>query len=347
MYNFNIERINLKNERNVEEVRDFLKEFNLELDNDVDYTVVIREGEKVKATCSKAKSVFKCFAIDNTLRGEGISATLINALNDKLFEEGVYHSFIFTKPENLEIFQGIGYKEVARTHNVALLENGIYDIHSYLETLGDTQEITSKKQRGAIVVNCNPLTLGHLYLIEEAARNCEELLVFVVEENKSLFPFEIRFNLVKEGTKHLKNVKVIKGGEYIISSATFPSYFLRKKDDILEAYTSLDATIFGKYFGSKFNIKKRFVGNEPYCDVTNYYNNSLKRVLPQYGIEVFETVRKEEAGRPISASRVREYLKEDKMEEVKNIVPQVTYDFLLTEEGKGIRENIKRSNSPH
>ncbi|MEG0773109.1 [citrate (pro-3S)-lyase] ligase [Clostridium sp.] len=347
MYNLSLEKVNLKNEKNVDEVKNFLKEFNLDLDSDVDYTVVLRSEDKIKATCSKAKSVFKCFAICKDLRGEGVTATLINALNDKLFEQGIYHSFIFTKPENIEFFQGVNYKIVATSEKVALLENGVYNINSYLDKLGDQYYILDKKKRGAIVVNCNPLTLGHLYLIEEASRNCEELLVFVVEENKSLFPFEIRFNLVKEGTKYLKNVKVIKGGEYIISSATFPSYFLRKKDDILEAYTSLDATIFGKYFGNKFNIKKRFVGNEPYCEVTNSYNKALKTVLPGYNIEVCEIERKEEQGLPISASRVREYLKENKIEEVKKIVPKVTYDFLLTEEGQVIREKIKSSNSPH
>lgn len=347
MYDLNVEKINLNKHEDIEEVKSFLQGFDLDLDGDVDYTVVVRQGGEIKATCSKARSVFKCFAIDNSLRGEGITATLINALNDKLFQEGRYHSFIFTKPENIEIFEGVGYKCIARGDKVALLENGIYDIKDYLEKLKKIHKITEKKQRGAIVVNCNPLTLGHLYLIEEASQNCEELLVFVVEENKSLFPFEVRYNLVKQGTNHIENIKVIKGGEYIISSATFPSYFLRKKDDILEAYTNLDATIFGKYFGSEFNIVKRFVGNEPYCEVTCAYNSALQKVLPQYGIEVIEVERKQDQGFPISASKVREYLKEDNMEEVEKIVPKVTYDFLLTKEGKDIREKIKVSNSPH
>lgn len=347
MYNLNVEKVNLKNEKSVEEVRSFLKSFNLDLDSDVDYTVVITEREEIKATCSKAKSVFKCFAISEELRGEGVTATLINALNDKLFAEGMYHNFIFTKPENLEIFQGVGYKEVASVNKVVLLENGVYNIESYLNKLGKKYDILQGKQRAAMVVNCNPLTLGHLYLIEEAAKKCEELLVFVVEENKSLFPFEVRFKLVKEGTSHLHNVKVIEGGEYIISSATFPSYFLRRKDDILEGYTSLDATIFGKHFGKKFSINKRFVGNEPYCEVTSAYNKALKQVLPRYGIEVIEVYRKEEKGLPISASRVRQLIKEDSLEEIRKIVPKVTYDFLLSEEGKVVMEKIKAVDSPH
>ena len=97
MYNLNLEKINLNKDRDVLEVKDFLKKFNLDLDNDVDYTVVIRQEGEIKATCSKAKSVFKCFAVSEELRGEGVSAILLNGLNDRLFEENIYHSFIFYK----------------------------------------------------------------------------------------------------------------------------------------------------------------------------------------------------------------------------------------------------------
>lgn len=347
MYNLNLEKINLNKDRDVLEVKNFLKEFNLDLDKDVDYTVVIRQNDEIKATCSKAKSVFKCFAVSEELRGEGVSAILLNALNDKLFEENIYHSFIFTKPENIEIFLGLGYKLIERVEKVALLENGIYNIDSYLHKISKKYNLEEKRERSSLVMNCNPFTTGHLYLIEEASKVSEEVLVFIVEENKSLFPFEVRYNLVKSGTEHLKNVKVLPGGEYIISSATFPSYFLRKKDDILSAYTSLDGKIFGKYFCNKFNINKRFLGQEPYCEVTNQYNKSLKEILPLFNVEVIEIIRKGYEDIAISASAVRELIKEENMNKIKEIVPKVTYDFLNTKEGVEIRERIKLSNSPH
>ncbi|GAA0123693.1 MULTISPECIES: [citrate (pro-3S)-lyase] ligase [Clostridium] len=347
MYNLNLEKINLNKDRDVLEVKDFLKKFNLDLDNDVDYTVVIRQEGEIKATCSKAKSVFKCFAVSEELRGEGVSAILLNGLNDRLFEENIYHSFIFTKPENIEIFSGLGYKLIETVEKVALLENGIYNIESYLYKLSKKYNLEEKKERSSLVMNCNPFTLGHLYLIEEAAKVSEEVLVFIVEENKSLFPFDVRYNLVKNGTEHLRNVKVIPGGEYIISSATFPSYFLRKKDDILEAYTSLDGKIFGKYFCNKFNINKRFIGEEPYCQVTSQYNKSLKEILPKFNVDVIEIPRKSYEDIAISASKVRELIKEENMNKIKEMVPKVTYDFLNAKEGVEIREKIKLSNSPH
>lgn len=346
MYGLELQSIDLKDKLEREEVDKFLGKLGLRLDTDVDYTLVMKEQNVIKATCSKAKNVLKCFAVDLDLRGEGITSTLISKLIDKLFEEGIYHSFIFTKPENIAIFTSLNYKLIHEVKGAALLENGIYDINRYLEKLVLKYDI-SKGEKAALVMNCNPFTLGHKYLIEKAATENDEVIVFIVEEDKSLFPFEVRYNLVKEGTKHLKNVKVIPGGEYIISSATFPSYFLREESTRLKAYTQLDAGIFGKYFCSKLNIKKRYVGSEPYCKVTNEYNEALKEVLDEYGVKLCIIERLKSSGSEISASTVRRFIKDNNIEELKNILPQVTLDFLQSDNGKKIMEKIKISNTPH
>ena len=346
MYGYEPERVNVKNEAERREVEEFLKSFDLNLDNDVDYTIVIRKDNQIIATCSKAKNVLKCFAVSEELRGEGITSTLISHLIDKLFEEGIYHSFIFTKPSKAHIFQALNFKLIHEANDVALLENGIYDINKALDTMAKKYNI-GDGAKAALVMNCNPFTLGHQYVIEEAAKRSSEVLVFIVEENRSLFPFNVRYDLVTKGVAHLKNVKVIPGGEYIISSATFPSYFLREEGSKLKAYTELDASVFGKYFCKRFNITKRFVGEEPYCKVTNEYNNALKKVLPQYGVELCEIQRKQYKADAISASSVRELIKRDKLEAVKDIVPKVTWEFLNTSLGKEIVEKIKISNTPH
>jgi [citrate (pro-3S)-lyase] ligase len=347
MYGFNAERINLKDEDEVKEVKDFLQTFELELDDNVDYTVVIKQNEEIKATCSKAGNVFKCFAVSDDLRGEGIAATLMGAVADKLFEEGVYHSFVFTKVENMNIFSSLGYKLIHKIENVALLESGIYDIKKYLQDVQKEYNIDESIKKSAIVMNCNPFTLGHKYLIEEAAKQSKEVLVFIVEEDKSSFPFNYRYDMVKEGVSHLSNVRVIKGGEYIISEATFPAYFLRKEEEILKAYTTLDASIFGRYFCEALNITKRFVGEEPYCNVTRAYNDALKEILPIYGVEVIEIKRKAFMEEVISASKVRELIREGQIDQIKQIVPSSTWRFLNTTIGKEIMRKIRFSNSPH
>ena len=347
MYGFNVQRINLKDKEAVREVKDFLQSFELQLDDNVDYTVVIRQNEEIKATCSKAKNVFKCFAVSDDLRGEGVSATLMGAVSDKLFEEGIYHSFIFTKVENKDIFASLGYKLIHQIENVALLESGIYDIEKYLKNMQEEYNIDKSTKKSAMVMNCNPFTLGHRYLIEEAASQSEQVLVFIVEEDKSSFPFKYRYDMVKEGVSHLHNVKVIRGGEYIISQATFPSYFLRKEDEVLKAYTTLDASIFGKYFCETLNITKRFVGEEPYCKVTRAYNDSLKEILPMYGVEVVEVKRKAFMEDIISASKVRKLIKDGQISDIEHIVPSSTWKFLNTTVGKEIMGKIQSSDSPH
>jgi len=352
MFGVNPERVNLKDPVEREEVETFLQGFSLRLDQDVDYTIIIKDGAlpgtSIIATCSKAKNVLKCFAVKDELMGEGIASILISTLIDKLFSEGIYHSFIFTKPAKARIFSALNFKLIHSNAGVALLENGIYDIHQAIAEMKDKYSI-GDAEKAAIVMNCNPFTLGHYYLIEEASKNNQEVLVFIVEEDRSLFPFKARYELVCKGVSHLKNVKVLPSGEYIISSATFPSYFLREKGERLRAYAELDASIFGEYFCKSFKITQRYVGDEPYCQATAAYNEALKQILPTYGVEVTQILRKSFGEVAISASRVRNLIKVGDVhsEELNHLLPEVTLDFLNTSLGKEIVEKMKISDSPH
>ncbi|SCH71641.1 MULTISPECIES: [citrate (pro-3S)-lyase] ligase [unclassified Romboutsia] len=330
---YNVESINLKSNYETNEVRKFLEKFSLKYE-DVDYTVVIRENDDIIATCSKKENILKCFAISENYQGLGLSNNLISKVTEKLFLEGRYHSFIFTKPENQFLFEGLGYKNIFTTDKVSLLESGNKNINASLDKLKKEYKIDDSKEYAALVMNCNPFTLGHRYIIESACKSNENVIIFVVEEDKSVFPFKSRFKLIKEGTKDLENVTVVPAGEYIISSATFPNYFLKKNDDALKEYTKLDCNIFGKYFVPKFNIKKRFVGSEPHCEVTNMYNETIQEVLPKYNVQVELIKRKEIENDAISASRVRKLLKDVKFDQVKELVPKTTFDFLLSEEGE-------------
>lgn len=348
MYGMELQRINLNNTDDRNEVQSFLQNFDLKLDDDVDYTIVLRdESGSIKGTCSKAESVFKCFAVSEELRGEGITSTLISNLIDRLFEEGKYHSFVFTKPDKVKVFSSLNFKLIYKVENAALLEYGMYDINKSLNDMAEKYNIDSSIEKGALVMNCNPFTLGHRYLIEQASKSCSEVLVFVVQEDRSLFPFDIRYKIIKEGILDLKNVKVIPGGEYVISSATFPTYFLRDEGIRHKAYAELDAGIFAKYFCSKFNIVKRFVGEEPYCISTRAYNEVLGKVLPEYGVKLCEIERKKLHDEFISASKVRELIRNDRIKEVKAYLPDATVNFLDTEQGMKIIEKIKESNSVH
>lgn len=340
------EWINLKNKEEKNEVQSFLESFQLALDHDVEQTLVLRKDTLIIATCSYAKNVLKCFAVREEYRGEGITTTLITLLLDKLFSQGIIHYFIFTKPSAVPVFSSLNFKLLHQNHEAALLENGLVDIRHKLGDLKKKMQL-GDGEKAALVMNCNPFTLGHRYLIEEAAKVSSEVLVFVVEEERSLFPFKVRYELVSQGVSDLTHVKVIPGGEYIISQATFPSYFLREEGERLRAYVELDASIFGKYFCKHFNITKRYVGEEPYCKVTAAYNEALKQVLPSYGVEVHEVKRKAFDEQAISASQVRDFIREGKMQELTHLLPEVTLRFLRTNLGREIVEKIKSTHSPH
>lgn len=339
---YNIESVNFKSQCEVKEVELFLSEFDLKYEN-IDYTIVIKDKDKIIATCSKNGKILKCFAIHKDYQGMGISNILISNITNKLFGEGVYHNFIFTKPENVYLFKNLGYRLIIETDKVSLLETGNKNIENSLSNLIKKYKIDISKEYAALVMNCNPFTLGHRYLIEKVSSENKNVIVFLVEEDKSVFPFKNRFELVKNGVKDLKNVIVVESSEYIISSATFPNYFLKENDDILKEYTKIDCNIFGKYFCGKFNIKCRYVGSEPYCIVTNMYNESLKEILPKYDVSVNIVERIKANDEIISASKVRLLLSQGKFEETKSIVPKETYEFLLSEEGVNIQYEIKQN----
>lgn len=58
----------------------------------------------------------------------------------------------------------------------------------------------------------DPLTLGHLDIIERASKMYDELTIGITInlEKKSMFTFEERVNMVREATKHLNNIRVDK-----------------------------------------------------------------------------------------------------------------------------------------
>ncbi len=190
-----------------------------------------------------------------------------------------------------------------------------------------------EKVYGSAVMNCNPFTLGHRFLIESAAKQVDYLIIFVVEENKSQFKFEDRIELVRKGTDDLSNVFVVPSGNLMISAVTFPGYFMKDNPSHTNIDSSKDVEIFGRYIAPALGIKKRFVGEEPTDVVTRRYNETMKNILPRFGIELTIVPRKKvgngDCDNVISASTVRKLLAEGRYDEIKRYVPQTTYQYLV------------------
>lgn len=208
-------------------------------------------------------------------------------------------------------------------------------IDTYIEQVRSARAEDSMKI-GSIVMNCNPMTNGHLYLINTVRSKVDLLYIFVVEEDKSFFAFSDRLSVVKKETEYMENVEVVPSGKFVLSYITMPLYFEKeeKKSAVLDAMA--DLKIFGSYIAPKLGISVRFVGEEPIDFVTRQYNDKMKNILPQYGIEVVEVPRFQQEGRVVSASLVRKNLKEGKMDIVKELVPSSVYSYLNEKFGSGI-----------
>lgn len=59
-------------------------------------------------------------------------------------------------------------------------------------------------------------------------------------------PFAVRRKLVEAGVAHLPNVVLHDSGPYIISNATFPSYFLKDEAAVIDGHARLDLAVFTK-----------------------------------------------------------------------------------------------------
>ena len=199
-----------------------------------------------------------------------------------------------------------------------------FELKQYIDSISHYRE-----RIGAIVMNCNPFTLGHRYLVEESSKKVDRLFVFVVQEDKSYFKFDDRIELVKKGTADLKNVIVIPSGKFIISQITFEAYSNKAnlQDKVIDA--TMDVEIFARNIAPVLGISARFAGAEPLDNVTKQYNDMLSRILPEYGIEFEVISRKEKGGSVISASRVRKLLEEKRFDEIKELVPSTTYEYLI------------------
>ncbi len=181
---------------------------------------------------------------------------------------------------------------------------------------------------GAIVMNCNPFTLGHRYLIEQAAAKVDFLVVFVVREDKSFFPFDDRFDLVDKGTADLPNVGITESGQFIISTLTFREYFNKSEFQDRLVDSSTDVTLFAREIAPAMHISVRFAGSEPFDRVTKQYNDTLAAILPRAGIAFEEIPRLEIDGRAVSASHVRELLKAHDFDSIARLVPETTLVYL-------------------
>lgn len=309
-------------------------------DANLDYTCGMYDDEmNLIATGSCFGNTLRCMAVSHTHQGEGLMNSIVSHLIEVQFSRGNTHLFLYTKCDSARFFGDLGFYEIARINGqIVFMENKRTGFSSYLNSLEKQKE--SAPRIAALVMNANPFTLGHQYLVEKAASENDILHLFIVSEDASLVPFSVRKKLVMEGTAHLKNIRYHDSGPYIISNATFPSYFQKDEQAVIESHAMLDLTVFTK-IASAFGINRRYVGEEPTSLVTGIYNQIMSEKLPENGIECVIVPRKENKGAVISASTVRQALKEENWPLLEELVPETTLNYFKSPDARPVIDKIQ------
>ena len=300
-------------------VERFLEANQLRLD-EVDYYAIVTEpdGDEILAGGGLQGDIIKCIAVDERLRDAHLSNRLVSHLISEAAQRGHHSVKVFTKPQNRQVFESFGFRLVGEAPLAILMENGhgIDDYTKYLRSCASTQpQPTEKASVGVIVMNANPFTLGHRYLIEQAARQVDRLFIIPVKEDggehqpsRSLFPYAERKAMMEAAVIQSNKVPkyqgnslptgegrggafVLEGSPYAISAATFPTYFLKQLSDAADTQMLLDIDIFCRHIAPALGATVRFVGSEPSDALTRRYNELLQQQLPLHALRLVEIPR--------------------------------------------------------
>ncbi len=340
MSEYTVSKVYPSDKRSNAQVERLLLAEGIRRDRNLDYTcAVYDEDYNIIATGSCFGNTLRCMAVSSQHQGEGLMNEVVSHLVQYEYQRGINHLFLYTKCNSAKFFGDLGFYEIVRiADQVVFMENRRTGFSDYLSELSKTKR--EGKNIAALVLNANPFTLGHQFLVEKAAGENDILHVFIVSEDASLVPFDVRKRLVMAGTSHLRNIVYHDTGPYIISSATFPSYFQKDDEAVIESHANLDLEVFVRIAGS-LGINARYVGEEPKSLVTGIYNRIMSEKLPEHGIKCVIVPRKTEGGKVISASDVRQAIKEGRLDEIRGLVPESTYEYFSGAESESVIARIR------
>ncbi len=326
--NFEVCDMPLSLKSNRTRVERFLADSGLRLE-DVDYYAAVTDDDSnIIAGGGLQGNVIKCIAVGEAARETGLSNKLISHLISMATQQGAQSVKVYTKPDNRTVFQSMGFKVLASSPRAILMENGLRGITTYIDYLHRTRG-DRPDGAAAIVMNANPFTRGHRYLVEQAAAEASTLYVIAVRENRSAFSYQERLAMIQAGCRGLDNVVVVEGSDYAISELTFPTYFLKQVTDATDTHITLDLDLFARHIAPALGVTTRFVGSEPIDALTARYNELMQEQLPQHGITVKTVERLMEGEQPVSASRVRQALADGSLSQAKALVPMTTVPYLI------------------
>lgn len=316
-----------------------LRQEGIRRDVNLDYSCgIYDEDENLVATGSCFGNTIRCLAVSGSRRGQGLLVRIVSHLMDIQAKRGNLHVFLYTKWANAAFFSDLGFHEIVRVADLMVfMENRRNGFRQYCDGL----QKKPGERIASVVMNANPFTLGHRRLLEQASKENDVVHLFLLAEDMGPIPFSVRRQLVQAGIADLPNVILQDSGPYIISMATFPSYFLKDEDTRIQAHAELDLKVFSQIAAS-LGIQRRYVGEEPTSQVTGLYNKVMAAKLPDYGIECRIVPRMEADGSVISASTVRQAIHDGNLDSVKNMLPDSTYRYFSSPDSESVRAAICR-----
>ncbi len=346
MSDYSISTVSRSDRYTWEQIELLLQTEGIRRDSHLDYTCVVYDHDmNVIATGSCFGSTLRCMAVSHTHQGEGLMNEIVSHLISIQYTRGNTHLFLYTKCSSATFFSSLGFHEIVRIpEQIVFMENNPHGFSDYLSSLKKSSPSVSGQKVAAIVMNANPFTLGHLYLVEKAAAENDLVHLFLVSEDQSLFPAAIRRKLVQDGISHLKNIVLHDTASYMISQATFPGYFQKDETAILESQARLDLAVFSR-IAEALSICRRYVGEEPFSQVTGLYNQIMRQELPLHGIETVIIPRFCRNDVPVSASYVRQAIKEGNMVALSHLVPASTLSWIQSPEALPVIKNIKATDN--
>ncbi|MBO7070413.1 MAG: triphosphoribosyl-dephospho-CoA synthase [Bacteroidales bacterium] len=381
-----------------DKVKRFLEANGLRMESLDSYYAIEDHDGAIVAGAGIAGNVLKCLAVAPEVRSEGLLVPLVSRI---LSEHAGLSLKVFTKPEYQAVFESLGFRLLASAPLAVLMEkgHGLEDYCAYLRSF------RRDGRCGVVVMNANPFTLGHRYLLEQASEQVDHLFVIPVKEDVSMFSYEERramicagiaschsepgeesvsagpaaegiyfsqgfaknqipsaianpshnSNYVDEGPSANENyfsqgfaknqfspaiatpshkeechserseesnrIIVLEGSDYVISAATFPTYFLKDLSTAAETQMRLDVDLYDKWIAPALGATVRFVGSEPLDALTNRYNQLITNPTLVERLSIH--------GEVVSASRVRRALEKGCFQEAASLCPASTRPYLL------------------
>ncbi len=275
-------------------------------------------------------ATIKCLAVSAAHRDEDIAGRLVSHLMSVANAAGHHTVRVFTKPCYRAMFESMSFKLLAEAPEAVFMETGIGGIDEYTTYLRKCSERFHANGKalpstGTIVMNANPFTLGHQYLVREAARQVDRLFVIAVKEDVSEYTYAERLAMIEKGCEGFGNVQVCHGSDYAISSSTFPTYFIKTASDATDTQMALDLDLYKRHIAPALGATVRFVGSEPDDTFTRRYNNRMQAMLDN--VKVVERLRTH--GQTVSASAVRKATATGNLTTAANLVPKTSLPYLV------------------